>query len=589
MKIILSFIFLIGTLFSQIEKVNLVSKNETDVLMIDKGRLKVAIGNNGSIGDVKLPNADEYAYGYYDDITFLFAGGGYLSGYSNDTLWANGFLTASRIFDYQPGKVGEDPADAKLKIYKLKKSDIDFGESWIEWKTAVELGAKFYDGDNDGVYNPVDKNNNGKWDVDEDKPDLIGNETFWFVINDGVPKEERRFKVDPHGIEIRVTYFTSSNGIGEAFNNTIFIRKEIENTGLVDDKLEDVYFSLAQDADIGVYNEDLMGTYINGRSGFIYNKGEDGEYGTDAPASFVTLLEGPPIYWKGNSYNDINENGNYDEGIDLPLDTAYVKHGELLGEDIYPGALNLISNSIVQYMKSHPEIGDPDDPTELRYYQYGGKGYNGDSLHISSWGFGNGSDLGADSNLFPFKYMYWGDPESQTGWINTVGFDQRMMVTTGKFDLEVGKPKTVLGAMVLARGTTSNNSVTLGKEYVNEIISSYNKNFADISVSVKRDEDNLPLRFNLSQNYPNPFNPTTTIEYTILNVETLRATSQMQNITLQVYDVLGREVAMLVNEQQSAGKYRINFNASNLPSGVYFYRLQTSTGFLSTKKMLLIK
>ena len=224
MKIILSFILLIGTLFSQIEKVNLVSHNETDALLIDKGRLKVAIGNNGSIGDVKLPNADEYAYGYYDDITFLFAGGSYLSGYSNDTLWANGFLTASRIFDYLPGKVGEDPADAKLKIYKLKKSDKDFGESWIEWKTAVELGAKFYDGDNDGVYNPVDKNNNGKWDIDEDKPDLIGNETFWFVINDGVPKEERRFKVDPQGIEIRVTCFTSSNGSSDAFNNTIFIR-----------------------------------------------------------------------------------------------------------------------------------------------------------------------------------------------------------------------------------------------------------------------------------------------------------------------------------------------------------------------------
>ena len=54
MKIILSFILLIGTLFSQIEKVNLVSHNETDALLIDKGRLKVAIGNNGSIGDVKI-------------------------------------------------------------------------------------------------------------------------------------------------------------------------------------------------------------------------------------------------------------------------------------------------------------------------------------------------------------------------------------------------------------------------------------------------------------------------------------------------------------------------------------------------------
>jgi hypothetical protein len=176
--------------------------------------------------------------------------------------------------------------------------------------------------------------------------------------------------------------------------------------------------------------------------------------------------------------------------------------------------------------------------------------------------------------------MYWGDPESQTGWINRVGFDQRMMVSTGKFDLEVGKPKIVLGAMVLARGTTSNNSVTVGKEYVNEIISSYNKNFADIPVSVKRDEDNLPLQFNLSQNYPNPFNPTTSIKYTVPSSE---------YVTLKIYDILGNEIATLVNEQKTAGRYEVEFNAINLPSGVYFYRIQSSTGFVSTKKMLLIK
>ena len=63
----------------------------------------------------------------------------------------------------------------------------------------------------------------------------------------------------------------------------------------------------------------------------------------------------------------------------------------------------------------------------------------------------------------------------------------------------------------------------------------------------------------------------------------------MQNVTLQVYDVLGREVATLVNEQKTAGRYEVEFNAINLASGVYFYRLQTSTGFVSTKKLLLIK
>ncbi|MBZ0183713.1 MAG: T9SS type A sorting domain-containing protein [Melioribacteraceae bacterium] len=101
-------------------------------------------------------------------------------------------------------------------------------------------------------------------------------------------------------------------------------------------------------------------------------------------------------------------------------------------------------------------------------------------------------------------------------------------------------------------------------------------------------EEIIPSQFSLSQNYPNPFNPSTIIEYSIPNVETSLATSQMQNVTLKVYDILGREVAVLVNEQQSAGKYRVNFNASNLSSGIYLYQLK-SGNHVSSKKMLLIK
>ncbi|MBZ0183650.1 MAG: T9SS type A sorting domain-containing protein [Melioribacteraceae bacterium] len=183
--------------------------------------------------------------------------------------------------------------------------------------------------------------------------------------------------------------------------------------------------------------------------------------------------------------------------------------------------------------------------------------------------------------------MYWGDPETKTGWLNTYPIDQRLMATTGPFDLEVGKPKTVLGALIAARGNSPENSVTLAKEYLNEILESYNNNFEDIPVGVAN-EKNIPLQFSLSQNYPNPFNPSTIIEYAIPNVETLHAKSQMQNVTLKVFDILGREVAELVNEQKSAGRYKVNFNASNLASGVYMYQLK-SGNHVSSKKMLLIK
>jgi len=552
--------------------------------IIDKERLKLPFNNRGIIADVVL---NSISGGIYDDHIVLFSAGFYMTGLVNGNIWANGVLSASRIEDYIPGNLSSSD-ESKFSIYPLNKRNPDFGNSWQLWKDAVELGAHFYDGDNDGVYNPVDKNNNGKWDLDEDRPDLIGQETYWYVINDGVPKENRRFDVDPLGIEIRTTLFTSSNGESEAFDNTIFIRYEIENTGLVSDKLEDVYFSFAQDADVGEYQDDLVGTDISSSSGFTYSEGDDAEFGVNSPAVFMSILEGPIKYWKGKSYEDVNGNNIYDEGIDTPLDSGIVRSGNYLGEEIYSGAMNQGLQSVNQYMSSHPTHGDPDTEFALRNYQIGGRGKEGDSLYVTNWYFGNGNMLGLDSTLYPSKYMYWGDPETQTGWLNTVPVDQRIMISTGPFDLEVGKPKTVLGALIVARGTTSANSVTLAKQYWNEIKYSYDNNFADIPVSVKRENNNLPMEFSLSQNYPNPFNPTTSIEYTIPNVETLRAASKMQNVSLKVFDILGREVKVLVNEQQSAGKYRVNFNAIDLSSGVYIYQLKSGSN-ISAKKMMLIK
>ena len=93
--------------------------------------------------------------------------------------------------------------------------------------------------------------------------------------------------------------------------------------------------------------------------------------------------------------------------------------------------------------------------------------------------------------------------------------------------------------------------------------------------------------FKLEQNYPNPFNPTTTISYTIPKVETQNLAS-LQNVTLKIYDILGRKVATLVNEKQIPGKYSVQFNASNLPSGVYFYTLRAGN-FVQTRKMVFMK
>jgi len=100
-----------------------------------------------------------------------------------------------------------------------------------------------------------------------------------------------------------------------------------------------------------------------------------------------------------------------------------------------------------------------------------------------------------------------------------------------------------------------------------------------INVGVEDIEIPVVDEFELSQNYPNPFNPQTRITYSI---------SSEKKVSLKIYDILGREVVVLVNEVKPAGSYEANFNASNLASGVYFYRLHAGS-FIKTKKMMLIK
>jgi phosphatidylserine/phosphatidylglycerophosphate/cardiolipin synthase-like enzyme len=100
-----------------------------------------------------------------------------------------------------------------------------------------------------------------------------------------------------------------------------------------------------------------------------------------------------------------------------------------------------------------------------------------------------------------------------------------------------------------------------------------------IRVDVEQIDWNVPQTFSLSQNYPNPFNPTTKIEYALPGT---------QKVVLKLYDILGREVQTLVNEQQTPGTYRVEVDASGFASGVYFYRLEAGT-FVQNRKMLLLK
>ena len=127
--------------------------------------------------------------------------------------------------------------------------------------------------------------------------------------------------------------------------------------------------------------------------------------------------------------------------------------------------------------------------------------------------------------------------------------------------------------------------------YIYFIVEDNSGNPATIGTSAKIDQlsftgptsveqlSTTPYDFTLKQNYPNPFNPSTIIEYSI---------SEQSFVDLRVYDILGNEVAGLVNEEKSIGIYEVEFDATSLPSGIYFYRLHAGN-FVETKKMILLK
>ena len=310
-----------------------------EAYVINSNNIQLPISRTGVLADVDIPPFGRY--GKFDSITVIFSAG-FLLWVDIMVIVCGLMAFASELFveDYWQGTVQSDTSDPRAQLYRLNVRDEDFGIAWQDWIDAVDLGADFYDGDGDGVYNPVDKNSNGVWDPDEDAPDMIGDQTLWCVYNDGVPSELRRWESEPQGIEIYQTIFldgTSQSPQG----NINYIRYRILNTGTVATILDSVYFSAYADMDIGYASDDLCGSDTLLQTGYTYNDSSDSEFGDNPPAVAITQLQGPYAYIPGVTFIDVNGNGVYDEGIDTPLTTAYNHRGQFLGLDSLPGAMNL--------------------------------------------------------------------------------------------------------------------------------------------------------------------------------------------------------------------------------------------------------
>ncbi len=175
----------------------------------------------------------------------------------------------------------------------------------------------------------------------------------------------------------------------------------------------------------------------------------------------------------------------------------------------------------------------------------------------------------------------WKTLSNGTNFSNSGPSDISAVTSSGPYSISAGDEITIAFAFA-------------GADSLSELIESIQQSRAKYNsiTSVKRDYSILSNQFKLYQNYPNPFNPTTTIKYTIPSVKTLHTVSHqkatLQQVQLKVYNVLGKEVATLVNKQQPAGTYQIIFNGNNLASGIYYYRLK-SGNYMLTKKMMILR
>ncbi|MBI3578861.1 MAG: S8 family peptidase, partial [Ignavibacteriales bacterium] len=154
--------------------------------------------------------------------------------------------------------------------------------------------------------------------------------------------------------------------------------------------------------------------------------------------------------------------------------------------------------------------------------------------------------------------------------------DVHHVISSGPYTLNAGATQTIGFAMLVGDSSLANIQTNADAAKA-KWVALRKANFLPVSVS--EEGNDLPRVFGLSQNYPNPFNPTTSFELQVAGYEF---------VSLKVYDLLGREVATLLNERKSPGTYKITWDASHLPSGVYLYRM-TAGSFVETKKLVLMK
>ncbi|MFZ1517134.1 MAG: T9SS type A sorting domain-containing protein [Ignavibacteriaceae bacterium] len=443
---------------------------------------------------------------------------------------------------YSPGPIinGQSamlihPEDSlRYRIYKINKGDDISNPDFTEWPR--NFGA------------PVNIDNT---------PKIYGDQTHWCVYNglDSTISGRTSFigndTIHSMPIEVQQLVYLRKGNLSDyldVFSNTIFMEYIIINKGL----------------------ENIDSTFI----GFWTD--------IDFRSSLNTIVNLPGV-------DSINQAGYCWSDFNIDIVPPAVGYTLLYGpveESI--GSTAIYKGSILENYKNlplHSFHGIADDGSQNPLTQ---TAWNTED----AWNFANGLD--ADGNVIinpvtnqPTRFPFDGDPVTDSGWLfspQMIGGGAGFVFFTGPFNLAPNDTQWVMIALIPALGRNNLESVELLREKAQLLHSlPYDSlAFGTINYFITDANENnilLPTEFSLSQNYPNPFNPSTSIQYAI---------SSRQLVQLKVYDILGSEVATLVNQEQSVGNYKVDFNASHLSSGVYFYQIKAGE-FIQSKKMILIK
>ena len=314
---------------------------------------------------------------------------------------------------------------------------------------------------------------------------------------------------------------------------------------------DSTWISNINDIDLGEAQDDVAGCDTNRNLSFLYNySNTDYIYGINPPALGVRFLQSPIRY-----------TGNNSDTAKLPYDTltGYKMTG-MTGFFRFIGGGNEC-------------VGDPDEA--FRAYNFM-RGKDGCGNNIINW-----------LTNQPTSYVFSGNACSRTGWYDSGQGDKRGISNMGPVEMNSGDTQIVVMSFMITRdgGNNFQNVCALQSLSDSALKYYYNDFRTCVPIGIEPISTVIPQNYKLFQNYPNPFNPVTKIRF---HIPLSRGVSEGRGVLLKIYDVLGKEIEVLVNENLKPGIYEMDWNALNFSSGIYFYSLFTDN-YKQTRKMVVVK